>query len=132
MIFDSTNKFSTEQAVTSTASSSNVIDLGVSGRDIGLGEVIPVWIGVDTAFAGLTSLLVTVQTDDDEAFGTASSVISTPAISVADLKAGYQFSIQSVPKNVLGRYVRLSYVVVGTGTAGTLSAGVTMGNQANG
>lgn len=132
MIFDSTNKFSSEQAVTATAASTNVIDLGVSGRDIGVGEHIPVWIGVDVDFAGLTSLQVTVQTDDDEAFGTASSVISSPAIAVADLKAGYQFSIQDIPKNVLGRYIRLSYVVVGTGTAGTLTAGVTMGNQTNG
>lgn len=132
MIFDKTNKFSSEQAVTATAASTNVIDLGVSLRDVGVGEHVPVWVGVDVDFAGLTSLQVSVETDDDEAFGTAKTVIQTGAVLLADLKAGYQFSIQDVPKNVLGRYMRLNYTVVGTGTAGTLTSGVTMGNQTNG
>lgn len=132
MIFDKTNKFSSEQAVTATAASTNVIDLGVSLRDVGVGERVPVWVGVDVDFAGLTSLQVSVETDDDEAFGTAKTVIQTGAVLLADLKAGYQFSIQDVPKNVLGRYMRLNYTVVGTGTAGTLTSGVTMGNQTNG
>lgn len=129
MIFDSTNKFSTLQAVTATAASTNVIDLGVSGRDIGVGEHVPFWIGVDVDFAGLTSVQVTVQTDDDEAFSGAVDVIQTGVIALADLVSGYQFSIDKAPKNLLGRYVRLNYTVVGTGTAGTISAGITMGND---
>lgn len=132
MIFDSTNKFSTEQAVTATAVSTNVIDLGVSLRDIGVGERIPVWIGVDAAFVGLTSLQVSIETDDAESFSAATTVAETGEVLLADLKAGYQFAIQSIPKNALGRYVRVNYTVAGTGTAGTLSAGVTMGNQSNG
>lgn len=129
MIFDSTNKFSTLQAVTATAASTNVIDLGVSDRDIGVGEHVPFWIGVDADFAGLTSVQVTVQTDDDEGFGSAVDVIQTGAIALADLVSGYQFSIDKAPKNLLGRYVRLNYTVVGAGTAGTISAGITMGND---
>lgn len=132
MIFDQTNKFSSEQAVTATAASTNVIDLGVTARDIGLGQDIPVWVGVDVDFAGLTSLQVTVETDDDVGFGSAVTVIQTGAVLLASLTAGYQFAIQDIPKNVLGRYVRLNYTVVGVGSAGTLTAGVTMGNQANG
>lgn len=132
MIFDLTNKFSSEQAVTATAASTNVVDLGVTSRDIGIGEVIPVWVGVDVDFAGLTSLQVSVQTDDTENFASAVTVVQTGAVLLADLKAGYEFAIQSIPKNVLGRYVRVNYTVVGTGTAGTITAGVTAGNQQNG
>lgn len=132
MIFDSTNKFSTEQAFTASAVSTNVIDLGVSDRDIGLGQPIPLFVGVDTAFAGLTSVSVSVQTDDAVDFSSAVTVVSTGAIPVADLVAGYQFNLQAIPKGVVGRYARLSYTVVGTGTAGALSAGITMGNQSNG
>lgn len=132
MIFDLTNKFSSEQAVTATAASTNVVDLGVTSRDIGIGEVIPVWVGVDVDFAGLTSLQVSVQTDDAENFASAVTVVQTGAVLLADLKAGYEFAIQSIPKNALGRYVRVNYTVVGTGTAGTITAGVTAGNQQNG
>jgi hypothetical protein len=132
MIFDSTNKLSTAQALTVTAASENVIDLGVTKRDIGNGETVPVYISVDTTLEGLTSLQVAIQTDDAEGFGSAKTVISTSAVPVADLVAGYQFAIINVPLNVLGRYMRLNYVVVGTGTAGSVTAGVTMGNQQNG
>lgn len=127
MIFDSTNKFSTDQALTATAASTNVIDLGVANRNIGVGENIPLYIGVSATFAGLTSIQVSVQTDNDEAFGAAATVVQTPAIPLASLKAGYQFNIDSVPRGVLGRYVRLNYTVVGTGTAGTVVAGIVAG-----
>lgn len=130
MIFDLTNKFSTDQAFTATAASTNVIDLGVSGRNIGIGETVPLRVAVTTAFAGLTSVAVSVQTSDTEGSGYA-DVISTPAIPVADLTAGYVFNIDSVPRGVLGRYVRLNYTVVGTGTAGAINAGITAGNQEN-
>jgi hypothetical protein len=127
MIFDSTNKFSTDQALTATAASTNVIDLGVANRNIGVGENIPLYIGVSATFTDLTSIQVSVQTDSDEAFGTAVTVVQTPDIPLASLKAGYQFNIDSVPRGVLGRYVRLNYTVVGTGTAGTVVAGIVAG-----
>ena len=132
MILDLQNKFSSAQALTVTAASENVIDLGVPLRNVGNGEAVPINIYVDTALSGLTSLQVTVQTDDAEGFGSAVDVISTGAILAADLVAGYQFSIIHLPLKLVGRYIRLNYVVVGTAGAGSLSAGVTMGNQQNG
>ena len=132
MILDSTNKFSTSQLVTTTAASTNVIDLGVSNRDIGNGQVIPVWISVDIAMNALTSLQVVIQTDDAENFASAVNVASTGVIVLADLVAGYQFAIVHVPLNVVGRYMRLNYVIVGTEDTGSITAGVTMGNQQNG
>lgn len=130
MIFDNTLKFSSDQAVTATAVSENVIDLGVSGRDIGIGTEVPLRVAVTSDFAGLTSLQVTVQTSDSESTGY-EDVISTSAVDVGSLKAGYAFNINQVPKGVLGRYVRLNYTVAGTGTAGTVNAGITAGNQNN-
>lgn len=132
MIFDSTNKFSTAQAFTATEASENIIDLGVSLRDIGVGDHIPLWVGVTDDFTGLTSLQVVVQTDDGEGFPSPVAVAQTGAVPVAELVAGYQFSLQDIPKGVLGRYVRLSYTVVGTGTGGSITAGITAGNQTNG
>jgi hypothetical protein len=132
MIFDLTNKFSSDQSVTATAASENVIDLGVSGRDIGVGEVVPLRIAVTEDFATLTSLQVSVQTSDTEGSGY-TDVILTPAIAAASLVDGYVFNIQSVPRGVLGRYVRLNYTVTGSdATAGKINAGITMGNQDNG
>jgi hypothetical protein len=133
MIFDSTNKFSSTQVVTTTAASTNAIDLGVSLRDVGNGETVPVYIRVDADFATLTSLQVVVQTDDAENFGSAVTVVSSAAIGVADLLEGYQFAIIQLPLGLVGRYIRLNYVVVGTAaTTGSITAGVTAGNQQNG
>ena len=132
MIFDSTNKFSASQLLTTTAASTNVIDLSVTGRDIGNGTTIPVYIEVDVQLAALTSLQVVIQTDDAEGFGSAVNVVSSAVVVAADLVAGYQFPIIQVPLGVVGRYMRLNYVIVGTANAGSVVAGVTMGNQQNG
>ncbi len=133
MIFDSTNKFSDSQAVTASAASENVIDLGVSGRDIGVGHPACLHIEVDEDFATLTSLNVSLQTDDDEAFGSAVTVVSTGEIALADLVNGYVFAPIHLPKNIDGQYVRLYYTVTGTdATAGSITAGIVMGNQLNG
>lgn len=132
MIFDSTLKFSSDQAVTSTASSSNVVDLGVSGRNVGIGESVPLRIEVTENFATLTSLQVSVQTSDVEGSGYV-DVVLTPAIAAADLVKGYTFNIDSVPRGVLGRYMRLNYTVSGSAaTAGKINAGITAGNHDNG
>lgn len=132
MIFDSTNKLSTAQAFTATAVSTNVIDLGVAGRDIGNGESVPLYVGVNTTFTGLTSLQVVVQASVDEAFTVPIVILQSPVVLAASLVAGYQFAITEAPINIEARYLRLSYVVVGTATAGSIDAGVTMGNQRNG
>lgn len=132
MIFDNTNKLSSDQAVTATAASENVIDLGVSSRNVGIGEHVPLRIAVTQDFATLTSLQVSVQTSDTEGSGYV-DVLLTPAVVAADLTSGYVFNIASVPRGVLGRYLRLNYTVTGSSaTAGTINAGVTAGNQENG
>ena len=141
MIFSAQQDFSVDQAITVSAASTNVIDLGAPGtvlngpyplnRDIGRGTEIPLLIQVTVDFATLTSLKVAIQSGDVEGFtGQVDTVLETEAIPVAQLVAGYQFPIHSIPKGVKHRYVRLYYTIAGsTATAGAVSAGITKGNQ---
>lgn len=141
MIFDDTLIFSKAQAVTTTAASTNTIDVGANGtpyggqplvRDIGGGADIPLAAQVVTTFTGGTSLQVVYQTADDAGFSVNSeNVILTGAIPVAELKAGYQFALNRVPFRARRRYHRLNYVAVGTFSAGAVTAGVVTAVQQN-
>ena len=128
MILDKESLFSDDQAITATAASTNVVDLGVS-RDIGKGIPVPVLIQVTADFATLTSLTAEIQTSDDEAFSSSDTLATSGAIAAADLVAGYQFPVQYMPINTK-RYVRVNYTVAGTApTAGTVTAGIVASHQ---
>lgn len=134
MILDKQNLFSEDQAITVTAVSTNVIDLGADNArnqlDNEKGDV-EVFVQVTTAFSGGTSLKVTLQADDDEAFGSAVTILDSAAIVTASLVAGYQFKLGKLPR--LGsadkRYLRLNYTVVGTMSAGKVLAGLIRDRQ---
>lgn len=139
MILDKLTEFSDQQAVTATAASTNILDFGKLGKtaygsvqlkqNIGKAVAIPLLIQVTQDFATLTSLAVAVQTavDGDPTFaGTVTTVMST-TVGVAELKKGYIFPIDKIPRNVKGRYMRLLYTVAGTNaTTGKISAGLTV------
>lgn len=127
MYLDKQNLYSEDQALTATAVSTNVIDHTVT--ELGPGEPVEVIAQVTEAFTGGTSVAVTLQTDSDEAFGTAVDVVSTAAIAVASLVAGYQFRLSTLPVGLL-RYTRLNYTVVGTPTAGAVTSGLALDRQA--
>lgn len=140
MILSAQQLFSDDQAITATALSTNVIDLGVRGTpnraaaaligDVGKGNPIPILIQVTADFATLTSLTITLETG--AVAGTLGTVLATESILVADLKAGKQTFMQVLPNGVTGRYLGVRYTVVGTNaTAGTITAGISMGNQTN-
>lgn len=124
MILDEQAIFSDKQAVTATATSTNVIK--VNG-DIGKGDPVEVLIQVVEAFAGLTSLKVAVQTCDTEN-GSYTDLVASDAIAAANLKAGYKFPIKFLPVGIK-KFLRLNYTVVGTGTAGKITAGVVSGSN---
>tara|TARA_R110000787_G_C13443394_1_gene446758 strand:- start:37943 stop:38374 length:432 start_codon:yes stop_codon:yes gene_type:complete len=139
MIFSAQQLFSDDQAITASADSTNVIDLGVPGtpyggaaaftRDIGKGTKIPVLVQVTVAFNNLTTLQVIISTGATTALGTA---IASQTIALADLVAGKQISIDVLPNDITERYLGIEYVVVGTApTLGQVTAGITMGNQTN-
>lgn len=122
MIFDKETMFSDDQAVTVSAASTNVLKAqSVAGKDSGPGECVDLLAQVTTTFAGGTSIAASVQTDDDEAFGSATTLVTTPAVAAASLVAGYKFALQ-LPKAGLKKFVRVYYTVVGTMTAGKITA----------
>lgn len=142
MIFSAQQIFSDDQAITASADSTNVIDLGVAGTpfgaqaalndDVGKGNPIPILAQVTTAMtaAGAATLVINISTGATTALGT--TIASVGPIAVADLVAGYQMAIQVLPNKITERYLGIEYVVAtGPMTAGNITAGITMGNQTN-
>ena len=141
MILSSQLLLSDDQAITATALSTNQIDLGVAGtpfdaiaplnRDIGKGYPVPVLIQVTEDFNNLTSLTVTIETDDDSAFGSP-SVLITETIALADLVAGKYTNTIVLPTGIDERYLAVRYTVVGTApSTGRITASITGGVQTN-
>lgn len=141
MLLDNQGLFSDRQAVTVSAASTNYINLGepdtVSGapaalvRRVGGTHDIPLLIQVVTTFAGVATMRVDVQVDDNSGFTSARTVASSGTIDGAALSAGYQFAPPNVPAGIDERYVRLYYTLTfpGTATAGTAGA-ITAGTAA--
>ncbi|ALH82909.1 Bbp16 family capsid cement protein [Sphingopyxis macrogoltabida] len=142
MIFDITNLFGEAQAITADAASTNVIDLGATGtpvgastpivRDIGRGKKIPLSLTVNETFNNLTSLTVSIQCDNDSAFGSPKTV-ATATYLLAELTAGKQLSFpDDIPEGVNERYLRIYYDVTGTNpSTGKITAGVVAGRPSN-
>lgn len=134
MYIDYQNMFSNGQAVTVTAASTNVLDLGANHAYIqplfekGLVKIL---CQVVTTFTGATSMSVALQTDSAEGFGTVDTLYTTAAIAEASLVAGYQYRIGGFPLGIK-RYVRLNYTVVGTHGAGAIDAALVLDLQSNG
>ena len=139
MIFDNQTLLSDAQAITATAASTNILDLGPikAGlvRDIGKGKQIPLLIQVVEQFAaaGAGTLTVALQVDDNDTFSSPKTVWSSTALALADLKPGKVVIPEYVPRGTDEKFLRLNYTVAtGPMTAGRVTAGVTMGNQSNG
>lgn len=142
MIFSAQQIFSDDQAITASADSTNVIDLGVAAtpfgaaaalnQDVGKGAGIPLLVQVTTAMeaVGAATLTFNVSTGATTALGT--TIATVGPIAKADLVAGYQIPIQILPNQITERYLGIEYVVAtGPMTAGNVTAGITMGNQTN-
>lgn len=141
MILSAQQLFSDDQAITATAISENVIDLGAAGtpydaaaslnQDVGKGAKVPVLVQVTEDFAGLTSLTITIEASAAAGL-TSPVVLSEQTIVVADLVAGKQLFTQVIPDGADLRYLGVRYTVNGSSaTAGMITAGVSMGNQTN-
>jgi hypothetical protein len=111
-ILDAELLFSKDQEVKSSVNS-QVIDLHEPGDAVG--QELTIRTIVSTAFAGLSSLQIKLQTGENGSDFT--DVLLTPAIPAANLKKGAEIFCVRVPHG-LKRYVRLSYVASGSGTAG--------------
>lgn len=137
MILDAFNLFSTAQALTATAVSTNVIDLK-NARDIGntgFGPTPDIVVQVISAMlsAGSTTLTITVQGSTDNSSW--DDMVSSRAIPKASLTAGAMFAVKMPPLEPgqsLPRYLRLNYTVaVSDFTGGTLTAWLGLDTQRN-
>ena len=142
MIFSAEQLFSDNQAVTASALSTNVIDLGVAGTPYGAaaplnqdqGKGCPVWIRIQVTntFASLTDITFTIEVADNAAISTNAKVIASETHVLADLVAGRTTYLQYLPNGADQRYLAVRYTVGGSnGTLGTITSGITMGNQTN-
>ena len=128
MYIDNQLLFSSAQAITATAASTNVIDLGLG--DTGRSKVL-VLVEVMQVFNNLTSLNIKLQTAVDAAFTTPIDLPENITPLLAALTANSQQLLAPLPMGCL-RYLRVYYTVTGTApTTGTIYAGLIHDPQAN-
>ena len=145
MIVDNTLVFSDSQAITATARSTNIVDIGAAGtpvgatnpvrRDIGIGGEIPIAVTVTETFNNLTSLTLQLEVDDDPAFGSPTVVAVGPAVTLAsgNLAAGKKFTWPAeLPEGISERFIGVRYTVAGAApTTGKIFAAIVAGGQTN-
>ena len=149
MWIDQGTLFSDKQAITTSANSTNTIDLGPAissktHRDDFRGSsqtqikhnaqafaapALRIFCQVNEDFTGGSAVVVYVQDSaDDSTFAT---VRISGTLENADLKKG-NVILDDVPVRGLRRYVRLYYLVTGTYTAGKLTSGINVGGTGTG
>lgn len=113
MLLDALNRFSDKQAVTATAVSTNVIDLGAE-RDLAVHSSLEVVVIPCTAtgadLTGAATVSVSVETSATEEFTTSKTLVTTAALSADDLNKG-AFGIK-LPYGGQ-RFLRLKYTLAG-------------------
>ena len=136
MIIDRYNEFSDAQEVCdagTTEYSTNVVDLGAEGD--AEAKRMRLQIIVNEVFAGSgTTLTVSLETDDNSSFSSATTLWSTAAIAKATLAAKYRITGPSglVLPSGCERYLRLKYVADATfATTGKLDAFLTHDADSN-
>ena len=131
MITDKLLRVSDAQAVTTTAVSTDTVDLSVA-RDIGEGQDLFMNFAVTEAFAGGTSTNFEVIIADNAALSSNVVVIgASGAIVTASLPLGTNVAVRLNPQIAsLGkRYLGARYTVSGTNSAGKVTADIVMDIQ---
>jgi hypothetical protein len=139
MILDELSILSDAQAITDSAPSQNVYDLGQPGfvtYNAGIGDKaqlkrsfprsahIPLLIQVVEDFDGLDSLKFKIQFDSDPAFSSPKDLICQE-VDASLLKAGFISSIDKIASEINERYFRVFFEVEGgPATSGKVTAGI--------
>ncbi len=122
MILDSQHLFSDAQALTASAASTNIIDLG-SDRNIGVGEemavVLQLTVAADDA-DGDETYSAAIQTDDNSGFSSAAT-LGTLTITRGDA-AGSRYVFMLPKDSSVEQYLRVNYTLGGTSPSVTLDA----------
>lgn len=118
-LVDALLQLSDAQAITTTAASTNVIDMLAEGQALEPG----CWARfvVQTAFSGGTNLQVQLQSGDSATMANGVTLAQSAAIPDATLVAGYEALVVKIPKNCK-RFIRGYYIDVGSHSAGKMDA----------
>ena len=125
MITDKLLRVSEDQAVTTTAVSTNTVDLGVA-RDVGEGTALYMNFALTEAFANGTSVTFEVITSASANLGSPTVIGSSAAIVTASLTLGKNIVVTLNPE-IAGkgqRYLGARYTVAGTMNAGKVTADI--------
>lgn len=148
MILDAFQTFSNYQSLVAVAGTydSNILDYGIlsgipssanggGARDMGVGDdpALKLLVQVTTAFLGGTSLQVVMKGAVDDGTGNPAAFSTwwtSPVYVLATLNAGSRLMNMDFPRPPDGiavpRFVKLSYVTIGTFTAGVLFSAVVL------
>jgi len=125
MITDSLLRVSEDQALTTTAVSTNTVDLSVA-RDMGEGTALYMNFAVTTALANGTSVTFEVVSSANANLGTPTVIGSSNAVLTAALTVGKNVVVRINP-DIAGkgqRYLGDTYTIAGTFNAGKVTADV--------
>ena len=125
MITDSLLRVSEDQALTTTAVSTNTVDLSVA-RDMGEGTTLYMNFAVTEALANGTSVTFEVITSASANLGTPTVIGSSAAIVTASLTLGKNIVVTLNP-SIAGkgqRYLGARYTIAGTFNAGKVTADI--------
>jgi len=125
MITDSLLRVSEDQALTTTAVSTNTVDLGVA-RDMGEGTTLYMNFAVTEALANGTSVTFEVITSASANLGSPTVIGSSAAIVTASLTLGKNIVVTLNP-DIAGkgqRYLGARYTIAGTFNAGKVTADI--------
>jgi hypothetical protein len=129
MFIDKQLTMSDDQAVTTSAASTNVIDLGVGG--VAEGHPIRINCQVTEAFNNCTSVDVKVQTDTVENFASPTELQSA-LVPLASLAVGYVAPLGTL-NGPVEQYLRVYYTVAGATapTVGKFTSALVLDQQTN-
>ena len=125
MITDKLLRVSEDQAVTSSAYSTNTVDLSVA-RDVGEGTALYMNFALTEAFANGTNITFEVVTSANSNLSSHDVIGSSATIATAALTLGKNIVVRINP-DIAGkgkRYLGARYVVTGTMNAGKVTADV--------
>lgn len=132
MYLDKENMFSEGQAVTATALSTNIVELG--GGDAGSSEEISLFVNAGAAYTGTGTIAVSILTA--AALNPAGDALDSPVtlatypVGNEALTSGGKLLAARLPHGCK-RYLRLNYAVTGTLSGGNILAGLAADIQSN-
>jgi hypothetical protein len=133
MIIDNQLLFSSNQALTASADSDNIIDLQ-NARDMGIGDnpALKLFVQVTTAFltTNAGTVQVAIQGSTDNTTYTNYALSDSTAYTTASMTAGSRLFDIDMPRPkggaALPRYLKLRYTIANTFTQGKVSAGLVL------